>query len=363
MTPPTAPEIDSAAVRSAIEYYYDQGWTDGLPVVPVTESYLAEFLAATPRGADEVLLRMPHLEREITVRVAAINAALAGCLPEYLPVVIAAWESFQKEGYATKGIWQSTTGTAPFFVVNGPVREALGVNCAGNVFGSGFRANASMGRAIRLGAINCFGLKPHELDQATQGTPAKYTACIGENEEASPWAPFHVDQGFAPDQSTVTAMICRSVMQIEARHTVVPEQLAMDFADSIARTGALIHETISSCIVLNPEHAALLDRAGWSKQDLRQAVFDRARISRERLQQVGKDMVSKESRWRVPAAHPDAVDDTHTAEGRAGDVAVLASVEALQVVVAGAPNAGVSAVVDTFGPRGEAPFITAVDLP
>lgn len=359
----TPPEVDSAAVRAAIEHYAEQGWTDGWPVVPVTESYLETFLAATPRDPEQVLLSIPHLDRAITVRFAALNAALAGCLPAYLPVVIAAWESFEKEQQAPKGIWQSTTGTAPLFVVNGPIREQIGINCAGNVFGSGFRANATIGRAIRLGAINVFGLRPHELDQATQGTPAKYTACIGEHEAASPWAPFHVDQGFAPEQSTVSAMTCRSVMQIEARHTVVPEQLASDFADSIARTGALVLETASTCIVLNPEHALLLDRAGWTKQDLREAVFERATISRERLAAVGKDMVSRETHWRVPREHPDAIDDTHTTQGRTGDTAALRSVDALQVVVAGAPNAGVSAIIDIFGSHGGTPFITAVDLP
>jgi hypothetical protein len=181
-----APLADPGEIRRAMEYYADRDWTDGLPVVPVTESYLAGFLAQTSRGADEVVLSMPHLNRHCTVRLAAINAAMAGCRPEYFPVVLAAWESLAAEGYPARGIWQSTTGTAPFLIVNGPVREQIGMNSRGNVFGSGFRANATIGRAIRLAAINAFGLRPHQLDQATQGTPAKYTACIAENEEESP---------------------------------------------------------------------------------------------------------------------------------------------------------------------------------
>jgi len=176
------PLADPAEIRRAMEYYADRGWTDGLPVVPVTESYLAEFLATTSRDPDEVLMPMPQLNRQCTVRLAAINAALAGCRPDYFPVVLAAWESLTREGYATRGIWQSTTGTAPLLIVNGPVRGRIGLNSQGNVFGSGFRANATIGRAIRLGAINALGLRPHQLDQATQGTPAKYTACIAENE-------------------------------------------------------------------------------------------------------------------------------------------------------------------------------------
>jgi hypothetical protein len=354
------PLVDGDEVRRAIEYYAERGWTDGLPVVPVTESYLGQFLARTARDPDDVVFAMPHLNRLCTVRVAAINAALAGCRPEYFPVVLAAWDSLRKEGYATKGLWQSTTGTAPFLVVNGPIRGELGLNCRGNVFGSGFRANATIGRAIRLTAINCFGLRPHELDQATQGTPAKYTACIGENEEDSPWPALHTEHGCAASDSTVTAMLIRSVLHIEARHTTVPEQLGLDLAGTLARTGALVHETISGCLVLGPEHAQLFARAGWSKDDVRRFVYEHAGRTREELAAVGKDAVSGKTRWRLPADHPEAVPDRHTEHGRHGLVRVLNSPEALLVVVAGANNAGVSAVVETFGPRGGPPPVSPV---
>ena len=124
-------DIDAAEARRAIEHYYEQGWTDGLPVVPVTESYLADFLATTGRDPDEVLIPMPHLNKNLTVRLAAINAALAGCLPEYFPVVLAGWDAFLADGMVTRSIWQSTTGTAPFVVVYGPARQRLGLNSRG----------------------------------------------------------------------------------------------------------------------------------------------------------------------------------------------------------------------------------------
>jgi hypothetical protein len=350
---------DAAGLRRAMEYYADQGWTDGLPVVPVTESYLASFLAQSGRDPDDVLLDMPHLNRALTVRLAAINAALAGCRPEYFPVVLAAWESFVAEGYVGRAIWQSTTGTAPFLIVNGPVRERLGLNSTGNVFGSGFRANATIGRAIRLGAINAFGLRPHELDQATQGTPAKYTACIAENEEQSPWPALHTEFGLAAADSAVTAMVIRSCVHIEARHTMVPEQLAADLAGTIARTGALIHETISAALVLSPEHARLFGAAGWSKADVRQAVYERAVLSWPDLVAAGKEAVSSRTRWRLPGDHPDALPVS-----RDGEVFhVLTSPEAVLVVVAGAGNAGVSAVVETFGARGGPPPVVRVGGP
>jgi hypothetical protein len=347
---------DAAAVRAAMEYYAEQGWTDGLPVVPVTESYLAEFLASVDRDPGDVLLDMPQLNRSLTVRLAAINAALAGCLPLYFPVVVAAWESLAAEGYPVRGIWQSTTGTAPFLIVNGPVRERIGLNSGGNVFGSGFRANATIGRAIRLGVLNAFGLRPHELDQATQGTPAKYTFCIGENEEESPWPGLHTEFGLAAADSAVTAVVIRSCVHIEARHTRVPEQLAIDIAGTISRTGALIHETISACVVLSPEHARLFASAGWSKSDIRSFLYSHAVVSWSKLAAAGKEAVSSRTRWRLPSDHPDAL----PVAASGGMVQVLNSPAAVLVVVAGAGNSGVSAVVETFGPRGGPPPVTRV---
>src|SRR6185436_1892249 len=168
-------------------------------------------------------------------------------------------------------------------------------------FGSGFRPNATIGRALRLTAINFFGLRPHHLDQATQATPARYTACIGENEEDSPWPGLHVDHGFAASDSTVTAMSVRSVIHVEARHTTVPEHLGLDLADTLSRTGALVHETISGCLVLGPEHAHVFARAGWSKSDVRRYVYEHAARTREELAAVGKDAISRSTRWRLPA--------------------------------------------------------------
>ncbi len=355
---PELPVVEIDEIRGVMEDYYERGWTDGLPVMPVTESVLSEFLRQTSRDPGEVVLAMPHLSRELTVRVAAINAAMAGCRPEYFPVVLAAWSALKAEGYVPRAIWQSTTGTAAMLLVNGPVRERIGLNSKGNVFGSGFRANATIGRALRLTAINAFGLRPRELDQATQGNPAKYAACIAENEEESPWPPFHVEHGFDAGASTVTAMTMRSVVHIEARHTTVPEQLALDFAGTVARTGALIHETISACLALGPEHANLFARTDWSKDDLRRFVYEHAVNSREGLAAVGKDAVSGKTRWRLSSEHPDSVADS--TDG-ADEVRALSSEQAVQIVVAGAQNAGVSAVIETFGPRGGPPAIAALE--
>ncbi|MBB3083711.1 hypothetical protein [Geodermatophilus sabuli] len=345
--------------QRAIEHCYAEGWTDGLPVVPCDRAAAEALLARVDRDPDEVLLEMPQLNRAVTVRLAAVNAVMAGCLPEYFPVVVAAWDSLREEGYPRKGIWQSTTGTASLLLVNGPVRGELGVNSQGNLFGPGFRANATIGRAVRLTAMNALGLRPHELDQATQGTPAKYTACIGENEEESPWQPLHVDHGLAPEDSAVTAMTMRSTLHIEARHTRVPEQLLDDVAGSLARTGALLHQTVSACVVLCPEHAHLLADAGWAKRDVSRYLYEQSFLPREALDRAGKGAVSAKSHWRVARDHPDAVLDPGPDPARDG-IHTMTSPDAVLVVVAGASNSGVSAVVETFGPRGNRPAVTRV---
>ncbi|MGH3244624.1 MAG: hypothetical protein ACRDOI_00185 [Trebonia sp.] len=340
--------VDAAEVRRVLEYYQSRGWTDGLPVVPVTESYLNEFLATTARDPGEVLIPMPHLNKELTVRLAALNAALAGCLPSYFPVVLAAWDSFFADGMVPRSIWQSTTGTAPFSVLCGPLRTTLGFNARGNVWGSGFRANATTGRAIRLGAINGLGLKPHVFDQATQGNPAKYSCFIAENEEDSPWSSLAADNGIADTDSAVISTVIRSVLHIEARHTVVPEQLAQDFADSLCRTGALVRPNAAGVIVLNPEHARLFDSRGWSKDDVRQAIVDLGFRTYRDLAASGKEAVAHGTGWRLPADHPDAIPQEAPSDPGT-PVRLIQGIDSVQIVVAGAPNAGVSSIVETFG--------------
>ena len=167
-----------------------------------------------------------------------------------------------------------------------------------------------------------------------------------------------MEHGFDVQASTVTAMTMRSVVHIEARHTTVPEQLALDLADTIRRTGALIHETISACIALGPEHAELLAHHGWGKDELRRFVFEHSVNSRDALAAVGKDAVSGKTRWRLSGAHPDAVPDSAAGSD---EVRVLNSEQALQIVVTGAHNSGVSAVIETFGPRGGPPAIAPVE--
>ncbi|MGO2110075.1 MAG: hypothetical protein ACTH31_00515 [Pseudoclavibacter sp.] len=329
----------------AIEYYTSRGWTDGLPVVPPTQELLEQALAHTSLDPDAILVRMQHLNRALTVREAAFNAVLAGCRPEYLPVVIAAWQALDDYGISRTALWQSTTGTAPFLVVNGPITERLGINSAGNVFGSGFQANATIGRAIRLATLNVFRLRPHLLDQATQGTPAKYTCCIAENEAANPWPSLREERGFAPDESTVAAMLTRGTVFLEARQTSHPEQLLFDIADSASRTGGVVLEDVSSiCLVLSPEHAQMLHDGGWTKDDIRGFLSELSERDLAHLDLVGKGGHSRATRWRVPVEHSDAIEVDPSARE---PLKVLATPGQIEIVVAGADNAGVSTIVET----------------
>ena len=166
------PSPDPEQAQAAIEYCYAQGWSDGLPLVPASQPLVEKFLAATSRSPNSrSSARLEQVGRNCTVYLAAVNAAMAGCLPEYFPVVLAAFDALMRERAARGGGWQSTSGPAPMIVVNGPVRHELGFNTAGGAFGPGFPPNATVARAIGLIVRNAFGVRPHVLEQATQGLP------------------------------------------------------------------------------------------------------------------------------------------------------------------------------------------------
>jgi len=194
----------AAMTSDEFEIWFDKGVTDGLPVVPPTRERVERMLAGSGRPRDELLGTMPPNYGRLTVEKAAINAVLAGCRPEYLPVVVAAAESACDPAFNLHGVATSTHFAAPLIVVNGPIRTRIGLNSAFGVFGPGYRANATIGRALRLLMINVGGARPGEISMSTFGHPGRYTYCIAENEEASPWPPFHASRGFPAEVSTVT---------------------------------------------------------------------------------------------------------------------------------------------------------------
>ena len=186
------------------EFMAAQGLDDGLPVVPPTEARVRRMLQGTTRAASEVVAHVPPNLAPATVEKIAVNAVMAGCRPEYLPVVIAATEAACTDAFNLHGVLATTYFATPVIVVNGPIRDRIGLNCGGNLFGQGFRANATMGRALQLLVRNMGGGRPGGVDMSTLGQPGKFTCCVGENEAESCWDPLHVERGFAHDTSTVT---------------------------------------------------------------------------------------------------------------------------------------------------------------
>ncbi|MCL6561727.1 MAG: hypothetical protein K6U87_01815 [Firmicutes bacterium] len=333
------------AAQAAMEACYEAGWSDGLPVLPPWPSRVEAFLATTSAPREAVVLSLDHLGRAVTVELAAVNAAMAGCKPEYFPVVLAALEALEAEGVARVGGWQSTTGGAPLLVVNGPVRQQLGFNASGNVLGPGFRANATVGRAIRLTILNALGIRPHDLDQSTQGTAAKWTLCVAENEEESPFEPLHAEWGCAASTSVVSALHIRSVDFVDNRQVSRPEQLLQDLAGTLVRTGAQVTAQGWAVILLGPEHAQLLAHHGYRKADVRQALWEKAAVSHQTLARAGKDGVEQPLQWRRPGRPQDGPPSDPLSVIR-----LVARPEHLAIVVTGAGTAGVSAVAHALGP-------------
>jgi hypothetical protein len=337
-----AVEPDPDIAREAIEYCYEQDWTDGLPVVPASRELVDGFLAQTDRAPDEVLWRMDHLGRECTVQTAAINAAMAGCRPEYFPVVLAAWDAVMRDRAAKAGGWQSTSGPAPLIVLNGSIRQELGVNCTGGIFAGGFRPNATIPRALGMMLRNAFGVVPHVFDQTTQGIPGRWAICFGENEEESPWEPLSVETGLKPGISAVSCTLTRTYEFVDNRHTQDPEQVLWDFADTIARTGVMIFRSQSAGIVFCPEHAQMLAAGGFSKQDVKDWLIEHCGRAERDLRRAGKDGVSEGGpgvRSASPSERVGGDELTRFLPGRAS----------IPIIVAGARNAGISMVVRVFG--------------
>jgi hypothetical protein len=272
---------------AGIDYCFEQGWTDGLPVVPPAVERVDLMLAATPRAPEEVLARHAATGRECTAFHAAVNAVMAGCLPEYFPVVIAALEAMDREGYNFHASTASTGGAAPLLIVSGPVVDEIGLNVGANAFGPGNRANATIGRSIRLVILNVFKMTPGIADQSTQGNPGKYTFCIGENQDANPWPPLNVELGFPPEVSTVTVFAGGGFHNIENHLAHDPEGILLSVADSMGNLGCL--SPGESVVVLAPEHAKIIGDAGWTKPRVREFLYTNAKRTLAEVKRAGKN--------------------------------------------------------------------------
>src|SRR6266571_5612235 len=259
-----------------LDEFFDHGVSDGLPVVPPTRARVSRAVHASGRDAGELIAEVPPNYGRATVEKIAVNAVMAGCRPEYLPVVIAAVEAICDPAFDLHGVSATTNAPTPLVVINGSVRGKLGVNCAAGVFGPGWRANATIGRAVRLVCVNLGGARPGVVSMSTLAHPGRYTYCIGEHEEASPWASLAVEHGFAPEQNTVALLAADAPLGVYAQRSRTPEDLLPTIAASMA---VVSHHKMThwgdTLVVLSPEHAKILGAAGWKKADVRRWLHER----------------------------------------------------------------------------------------
>ncbi|MBP8309802.1 MAG: thioredoxin family protein [Burkholderiaceae bacterium] len=280
-----ARQVTIGDAEDPVEACFARGWTDGLPVVPPTPERVLRMLAGTRRAPDEIIGSIPPDLAPCTVEKVAINAVMAGCLPEYMPVVLAAVEAALIDEFGMHGVLCTTMFCGPVVIANGPASRAIGMNSGVNALGQGNRANASIGRALQLVIRNVGGGRPGEIDRSALGTPGKYTFCFAEAEDSA-WAPLHVERGFAPEASTVTLFAGEGVQGIVDQKSRTPESLARTFA---ACMRAVDHPKLAmagdALLIVSPEHARVFIEAGWSKARLLQELV-------ELLQLPADDMIA-----------------------------------------------------------------------
>ncbi|MBI2907500.1 MAG: hypothetical protein HYX92_07605 [Chloroflexi bacterium] len=258
------------------QLFHEKGWTDGLPIIPPTEDRVRRMLTGTKRKPEESLGGMPPKFGEATIEKVAVNAVMAGCLPEYMPILITAVEGMLDERYPLYGMQATTHPAAPLAIVNGPIVKKVGLNAGYGLFGPGWQANATIGRAIRLMLLNMGGATPGKVDRSTMGQPCKYTYCVAENEDASPWEPLHVEHGFAKNTSTVTMSSGENPHNINDHVGTNAEHILAIAAGTVATMG--VNFPLVPLMVICPEHAATIAKDGFSKNDVKHFLFEHARL-------------------------------------------------------------------------------------
>lgn len=288
------PELHSGQIPveedDPVELLYARGVTDGLPVVPPTPERVRRMLSGTDRDPQELIGTIGPNYGRATVEKVAINAVMAGCHPSYFPVVLAGVEALCEEQFCTHGIQVTTFSATPLAIINGPIRRQIGINCEQNALGHGTRANATIGRALRLVMWNLGGAKPGEICKATMGHPAQFTHCVGEWEEISPWEPLQVEKGFKREESTITLFGGHSPFQINDHASRSAEELVASLGWTMAalwnhKNFPLFSDTV---LVLGPEHVKTIAQDGWSKQDVKRFLFETIRKPLKALR-PGKD--------------------------------------------------------------------------
>lgn len=328
-------EIDEADVQ---EEFFDRGWTDGLPIVPPTPDRVAAMLEAG--GVDEPDTLIGYLavrDRGVTLEQAATNAVMAGCLPKYFPIVVAALEAMFDPAFNANTVITSTGGAALCVIVSGPLADEIGMNSRHNCLGHGNRANLTIGRALRLVATNALGSVPGESDASSFGHPGKVTQCFAEDPPPPPWDPLSVRLGYTTDDTVVTVIGAEGPHQLAQQLTQDPDHVLRSFAASIRHpawfsTGKGGH----GVLILGPEHAGFCIDAALTQDDVCQRVFEAARIDAAGLLAEGVGLESGSQHDMTPAAD--------------GKIDTLLSPESVLLVTAGGEGAGWSAWIPAWAP-------------
>ncbi len=326
--PPPA-KVSKIAFKGSYEdvnrFFYRNGWTDGLPIVPPTEKAVAEMMTGTDLPADHVVAKVIPRLGKATVEKIAINAVMAGALPTHMPVLIAAVQALADQRTRFDTFEVSTGSWAPFFAINGPIRDEIHVNYSSGSLSPGDIANAAIGRAVGLIVKNIGGARKGVEDMGVIGNPAKYALVIGEAEEGSPWEPLHVERGFKKEENTLTVFFPNSYVQAVPRETS---------AEGIAQSLANMEPYSMTCLIVIPSHAKMLADAGWTKKKLKEFIFENANVPR-----------ASNREERNVLTEPPAIDT-----------------EGLMILVAGGPGAWMGMLRSVGGIKND--FVTKkIDLP
>jgi hypothetical protein len=321
-------KIEFADAEDPVELAYVRGWTDGLPVTPPTDKRVIAMLKGTTRKPNEIVGKIPPFLADCTVEKVAINAVMAGCKPEYMPVLLAALEAALEPVFTLHGVLATTYFSSPIIIVNGPVAKRIGMNSGMNALGQGNRANATIGRALNLIVLNVGGGRPGEADRSTLGAPSKYTLCFAEDESDPAWEPLSVARGFPRGVSTVTLFQGHGPEAVVDQKSRTAEGLTRSFALSLVKMGhANLVQSARAVVVLSPEHYAIYREAGWDRKRIERALYEATTRPGSEIV-AGKDGVGE----GVPAS-------------RAGEMIPKFHDDGLMVVRAGGPAGLFSAIL------------------
>ena len=305
-------KIEYGEQDDPMELCFERGWTDGLPVTPPTDERVLRMLSGTRRAPDEIIGRIPPYLAECTVEKVAVNAVLAGCKPEYMPVLLAALEAALEPVFTLHGVLATTYFSSPIVIVNGPIAKKIGMESGINALGQGNRANATIGRALNLIVRNVGGGKPGEADRATLGAPSKFTLCFAEDESDPAWEPLSAARGFARGASTVTLFQGHGVEAFVDQKTRTPEGLSRSFGMSLVKLGhPRLVQSARAVVVLSPEHYRIYKEAGWGRKEIERALYEATIRPGEEIlagrDGVGEGVPPQRAQERVPKFHEDAL--------------------------------------------------------